>query len=118
VEGLDGVFTSNEPTTIGALIALEKVKRSDIIHVGFYVSKQILAGVESGKIHAVISQRPGEMGYLGVVGLAAMLSHSAYLEFVDTGVFLSLNKTLMIQTFRQGWLLELSPVEYSLFPKA
>ena len=87
VEGLDGVFTSNEPTTIGTLIALEKVKRSDIIHVGFDVSTQILAGVESGRIHAVISQRPREMGYLGVVALAAMLSHSAYQEFVDTGVF-------------------------------
>lgn len=65
---MDGLFTPNESTTQGVLIALSRYSSSSQrpIHVGFDMSSEIEEGIVQGTLYGTIVQSPYEMGYQGV----------------------------------------------------
>jgi ribose transport system substrate-binding protein len=58
---LDGMFASNESSTVGALRALKN--RPKVKLVGFDASAQLLEALKSGAIDSLIVQDPFQMGY-------------------------------------------------------
>lgn len=63
---LRGVFATNETTLNGAARVLAKVPERGILLMGFDISKNSARYVEEGVVHAVMAQRPFNMGYLSV----------------------------------------------------
>jgi ribose transport system substrate-binding protein len=84
--GLDAVFTPNESTTFGMLLALEKAKLTGKIRfIGFDVSEKLLKGVDSGGIDALVLQNPFKMGDLAVHALVEHLRGKPVEPRTDTG---------------------------------
>jgi len=72
--GINAVFSSNESTTVGAMNALEEVKKlGKIKFVGFDRSPELVAALDKGQIQALVIQDPIKMGYLSVKAAAAAL---------------------------------------------
>ena len=73
---VDGIFASNQPTAIGMLRTIEKFEASgtsvEAAYVGFDAHEVLLAGIRDGKIAAIVTQDPKQMGYKGVM---AMVDH-------------------------------------------
>lgn len=73
---VDGIFASNQPTAIGMLRKIEQMHASgitiDAAYVGFDAHEVLLAGIRDGKIAAIVTQDPRQMGYKGVL---AMVNH-------------------------------------------
>ncbi len=64
---MDGLFTPNEMTTLGALAELRlKAKTGKVIHIGFDLDRYLLQGLSSDEIAGLVLQQPHEMGYMGV----------------------------------------------------
>lgn len=69
---LDGVFASNESSTMGAVQALRGMKRN-LKLVGFDWGPSLKADLESGLIDSLVVQDPFRMGYEGVLSAVAAL---------------------------------------------
>lgn len=85
---IDGVFTPNESTTLGALIQLKKMGMAgNVVHIGFDTNQYLISAVRLGDLHGLVVQRPHEMGYQGVY-LAHRKTLGQVIENrkVDTGV--------------------------------
>lgn len=89
--GVDGVFTPNESTTFGMLLALRKGNLAGKIRfVGFDASEKLIEGVRQGHIDGVVLQDPFKMGELAVATLARVLKRQTFEKRIDTGAtFLS-----------------------------
>ena len=86
---INGVFTPNESTTFGMLLALQKAELAGKVHfIGFDSSEKLVAGVNAGQIDALVLQDPMKMGYLAVKTLAAHLHHQPIETRIDTGATL------------------------------
>ena len=86
---IDGIFTPNESTTFGMLLALQKADLAGKIRfIGFDSSEKLVAGVNAGQIDALVLQDPLKMGYLAVKTLAAYLHHEPIEARIDTGATL------------------------------
>ena len=86
---INGIFTPNESTTFGMLLALQKAELAGKVHfIGFDSSEKLMAGVNAGQIDALVLQDPMKMGYLAVKTLAAHLKHEAIESHIDTGATL------------------------------
>jgi ribose transport system substrate-binding protein len=65
---LDGMFTPNESSTLGALQALEGLHRAGQVKlVGFDASEILIHALASGKLFGVVLQDPFDMGYQSVM---------------------------------------------------
>jgi ribose transport system substrate-binding protein len=65
---IDGVFASMESLSYGMMLALDSVRLSGKVKfVGFDFSKQLVQGLSDGKIDALVTQNPVELGYKGVI---------------------------------------------------
>jgi ribose transport system substrate-binding protein len=73
VPDLDGMFASNESSTVGALRALQSKNRKNVKLVGFDSSPQLLEALKSGEIDSLIVQDPFEMGYRSMIAAIAKL---------------------------------------------
>jgi ribose transport system substrate-binding protein len=83
---LQGVFTPNESTTFGMLLALEKSKLAGKVRfVGFDASDKLVKAVEAQAIDALVLQDPFKMGYLAVKTLVEHLKGKPQLPRTDTG---------------------------------
>jgi ribose transport system substrate-binding protein len=83
---LQGVFTPNESTTFGMLLALEKSKVAGKVRfVGFDASDKLVKAVEAQAIDALVLQDPFKMGYLAVKTLVEHLKGKPQLPRTDTG---------------------------------
>jgi ribose transport system substrate-binding protein len=83
---LQGIFTPNESTTFGVLLALEKAKLAGKVRfVGFDASDKLMKAVEAGSIDALVLQDPFKMGYLAVTTLVAHLKGQKPSPRTDTG---------------------------------
>ncbi|MTI44196.1 ribose transport system substrate-binding protein [Roseibium hamelinense] len=81
---VDGIFTPNESTTVGALVALKKLGFADKIHhVGFDFTPVLTTALESGELSGVVIQNPYEMGYQGTLTLVRILNGESVDEFID-----------------------------------
>ena len=86
---IDGIFTPNESTTFGMLLALQKAELAGKVHfIGFDSSDKLLNAVSAGQIDALVLQDPLKMGYLAVKTLAAHLRGEPAPPRIDTGATL------------------------------
>jgi len=68
---LNGMFASNESSTVGAARALKD--RSGVKLVGFDSSPQLIEALKSGTIDSLVVQDPFQMGYKSMVAAVAKL---------------------------------------------
>lgn len=86
---IDGMFTPNESSTAGALLALEDAgKAGKIRFIGFDSSDVFVKAMHDGKLHGIVVQNPFRMGELGVKTLVDHLLGKKIEKRVDTGVTL------------------------------
>lgn len=84
--GVDGIFTPNESTTFGMLLALDKTKLAGRVKlVGFDASDKLVAALRDGKIEGLVLQDPFSMGYLGVKTMVRHLRGEKVDRRIDTG---------------------------------
>jgi len=86
---IDGMFTPNESSTAGALLALEDAgKAGKIKFIGFDSSDIFVQAMRAGKLQGIVVQNPFRMGELGVKTLVDHLQGKPIQKRVDTGVTL------------------------------
>lgn len=84
---LQGVFTANESSTVGMLLALQDMgKAGKIKFVGFDASALLVAAMRAKQLDGVAVQNPMKMGYLGVKTMLAHIRHQPVEKRIDTGV--------------------------------
>ncbi|RYX83128.1 sugar ABC transporter substrate-binding protein [bacterium] len=83
----DGIFTPNESSTQGMLLALRQVALAGKKKfVGFDASPPLLEGLNKGEINALVAQNPTKMGYEGVKAAFAAIKGEKVEAQMDTGV--------------------------------
>ena len=86
---VQGIFTPNESSTMGMLLALEDIgKAGRVSFVGFDVSQKFLEAINAGQLHGIVVQNPFNMGYLGVKTIVDNLRGRTVEKKIDTGVML------------------------------
>src|SRR5262245_24482855 len=86
---IDGVFTPNESSTAGALLALEDAGKAGKIHfLGFDSSEIFVQAMREKKLDGVVLQNPFRMGDLGVKTIVDHLLGKKVEKRIDTGVTL------------------------------
>jgi ribose transport system substrate-binding protein len=84
---VDGIFTPNESSTAGMLLALQDIgKAGAITFVGFDYSASFIEPLRKGEIKGFVVQHPVNMGYLSVKTMVAHLQKQPVPGVVDTGV--------------------------------
>lgn len=84
--GVTAVFTPNESTTFGMLLALQKAGLAGKLRfIGFDVSDKLLGGVEAKEIDALVLQNPFNMGYLSVRAVVDHVRGKPVTGRTDTG---------------------------------
>jgi ribose transport system substrate-binding protein len=73
---LDGMFGSNETSTVGAARALASANRK-VKLVGFDSSPALIKGLEDGVIDSLVTQNPFDMGYQSVKAAVSKLQGGA-----------------------------------------
>jgi ribose transport system substrate-binding protein len=92
---LDGIFTPNESSTAGMLLALQDIGRAGaIVFVGFDYSASFLEPLENGELAGFVAQHPVNMGYLSVRTMVEHLRGAAVPAQVDTGVVMVTPETV------------------------
>ncbi|HEX7940769.1 MAG TPA: substrate-binding domain-containing protein [Gemmatimonadaceae bacterium] len=92
---LDGIFTANESSTVGMLLALQDIaKAGKIRFVGFDASQTLLDAMRAKQLDGVAVQNPMKMGYLGVKTMVAHLKGQPVEKRIDTGVSLVTPETM------------------------
>ncbi|MPY89393.1 MAG: substrate-binding domain-containing protein [Luteitalea sp.] len=88
-QGLDGVFTVNENSTHGMLLALQDLGRAGRVKfIGFDASETFVQAMSRDQLHGIVLQDPFEMGYRGVTTMVAHLQGEEVSRRIDTGVTL------------------------------
>jgi ribose transport system substrate-binding protein len=86
---IDGVFTPNESSTNGMLLALQQAGLAGKVKfVGFDGGAQNMDGLKAGQIQALVLQNPYQMGYLGVKVMLDHLAGKTVPTNIDTGATL------------------------------
>jgi ribose transport system substrate-binding protein len=86
---LDGIFASNEPTTLGAGEALSRSSQAQRIKmIGFDAPPEEVKLMERGVIAGLIVQNPFRMGYHGVNAAVKIIREGTTVPSQDTGVTL------------------------------
>ncbi len=84
---VQGIFTPNESTTVGMLLALQDIgKASKVIFVGFDTSQSFIDAMRAKQLHGIVVQNPFNMGYLGVRTMVEHLQGKTVDKRIDTGV--------------------------------
>ncbi|WP_219930900.1 substrate-binding domain-containing protein [Vibrio albus] len=87
IDNLDGIFTPNDTTTIGTIIAREVIKKhKNVVHIGFDEDPFIMESLHRGKLEGYITQSPYEMGYQGVYAVHQALLGNESINNVNTPV--------------------------------
>ena len=87
--GLQGIFTPNESSTIGMLLALQDIGLAGKVRfVGFDASAILLDAIKARQLDGIVVQNPMRMGYLGVKTMADYLHGKPVERRIDTGVIL------------------------------
>lgn len=85
---IDGVFCSNESSTLGALMAMRAAQVTDKIKfVGFDSSPELVESLNEGDINAIVHQDPFRIGYDGVKTMVRHLRGEDVEKRVETGVY-------------------------------
>ena len=82
----DGIFCSNETSTLGMLLALKQNKLAGSKKlVGFDTSPGLVEGLKRGEIQALVAQNPKKMGREAVQALVATMKGETVHPVIDTG---------------------------------
>jgi ribose transport system substrate-binding protein len=88
-EEVQGIFTPNESSTAGMLLALQDIgKAGKIKFVGFDSSQVFVDALNGNQLDGIVVQNPFNMGYLGVRTMVASLAGTTVEQRIDTGVML------------------------------
>jgi len=94
-EDIQGIFTPNESSTAGMLLALQDInKAGKVSFVGFDASQSFIDAMHAGQLHGIIVQNPFNMGYLGVRTMVDHLQGKNVEKKIDTGVMLVTKENL------------------------
>jgi ribose transport system substrate-binding protein len=86
---LQGIFTPNESSTTGMLLALQDISKAGKIRfVGFDASQLLVDAMRAHQLDGVAVQNPMKMGYLGVKTIVAHIRNRPVERHIDTGVTL------------------------------
>ena len=86
---IDGIFTPNESSTIGMLLALQDIERAGKLpFVGFDSGEMEINAVRDGQLQGIVVQNPFRMGYLGVLTIVKHLKGEPVDALIDTGVMM------------------------------
>ena len=86
---VQGIFTPNESSTAGMLLALQDIgKAGKVFFVGFDSSQPFIDAMKTNQLNGIVVQNPFNMGYLGVRTMVANLQGTAVEQKIDTGVML------------------------------
>ena len=86
-EDVQGIFTPNESSTAGMLLALQDIgKAGKVTFVGFDASQPFIDAMNNNQLHGIVVQNPFNMGYLGVRTMVDHLLSKPIERRVDTGV--------------------------------
>jgi len=86
---VQGIFTPNESSTAGMLLALQDIgKAGKISFVGFDASQTFIDALNASQLHGIVVQNPFNMGYLGVRTMVDSLLGKTVEQKIDTGVML------------------------------
>src|SRR3989449_11139656 len=86
---LQGIFTPNESSTIGMLLALQDIGLAGKVRfVGFDAAATLIDAVRARQLDGGVGQNPMRMGYLGVKTMAERLRSKPVERLIDTGVML------------------------------
>ena len=84
---LQGIFTPNESSTIGMLLALQDIsKAGKIKFVGFDIGPLLIEAMHKKQLDGTAVQNPMRMGYLGVKTIVASIRKQPFEKHIDTGV--------------------------------
>lgn len=88
-DSLDGIFTPNESSTAGMLLALQDIGRAGkVAFVGFDYSALFLEPLRKGELGGFVVQNPVNMGYQSVKTMVDHLQKRTVPKVVDTGVMM------------------------------
>jgi ribose transport system substrate-binding protein len=86
---VNGIFTPNESSTAGMLLALQDIGRAGAISfVGFDYSAAFIEPLRKGELKGFVVQNPVNMGYLSVKTMVDHLKGKQVPQTVDTGVLM------------------------------
>jgi len=86
---VQGIFTPNESSTTGMLLALQDMKLAGkVSFVGFDSSQSFVDAMRNKQMDGTVLQSPFNMGYLGVKTMVEHLSGKPVEKRIDTGVAL------------------------------
>lgn len=86
---VQGIFTPNESSTAGMLLALQDIgKAGKVFFVGFDSSQTFIDAINANQLHGIVVQNPFNMGYLGVKTMVESLQDKPVQPKIDTGVML------------------------------
>jgi ribose transport system substrate-binding protein len=86
-DDVQGIFTPNESSTAGMLLALQDInKAGKITFVGFDASDAFIEAMRKNQLHGIVLQNPLNMGYLGVRTMVESLQGKSVEKRIDTGV--------------------------------
>lgn len=90
-----GIFTPNESTTFGMLLALRKAGLAGKTHfIGFDSSEKLITGLKQGELDALVLQNPMNIGYLAVKTMDKHLRGQPVEKRIDTGATLVTKENL------------------------
>ncbi len=109
---VNGIFTPNESTTFGMLLALKKSNMNKKMKfVGFDASEKLIGALKDGDVDGLVVQNPFNMGYLAVKTMADHLRGKKIDKRIDTGARLVTRENLedpavkeVIQPDLKKWL--------------
>ena len=86
---VQGIFTPNESSTAGMLLALQDIgKAGKISFVGFDASQTFIDALNANQLHGIVVQNPFNMGYQGVRTIVSFVQGNTVDQKTDTGVML------------------------------
>jgi ribose transport system substrate-binding protein len=86
---IQGVFTPNESSTAGMLLALQDInKAGQVAFIGFDVSDTFVTAMRNKQLQGIVVQNPFRMGELGVRTMVDHLQGKPVEKRIDTGVML------------------------------
>ena len=107
---VQGVFTPNESTTFGMLLALKKVTQpGQVRFLGFDASDKLREGLNDGHIDGLVVQNPFNIGYLAVKTMADRLAGKSIEKRIDTGATLVTKANIGDPTIRELMSPDLAP---------
>jgi ribose transport system substrate-binding protein len=88
-DDVQGIFTPNESSTAGMLLALQDIgKAGKITFIGFDTSDTFTTAMRNKQLQGFVVQNPFNMGYLGVRTMVEHLQGKQVEKRIDTGVTL------------------------------